>query len=84
MAIFDNALRLCHQIEQVHPSLLGNLKFPRNVYMSSVGLLADEVCEIRYRLKTAYRRSIIPLHAYAKQLDKFLELFCLDVAKYIG
>ncbi|KAG7197921.1 hypothetical protein KM043_016158 [Ampulex compressa] len=71
------------QIRQVHPFLLPSLKFPPDLYLSSVGLMEEHVCETRYRLQMAYQKSIIPLKAYAKEYEKYLGLFKLHVAKYV-
>ncbi|KAK2581762.1 hypothetical protein KPH14_002241 [Odynerus spinipes] len=81
--IFDNSLTLCHQIRQVHPFLLLYLKFPTELFLSSVGLLEERVCRIRDRLSHIYHKAAIPLKAYAKEYYKHLALFELDVVKYI-
>ncbi|XP_043502299.1 dynein axonemal heavy chain 1-like [Polistes fuscatus] len=83
VSILDNSLTLCHQIRQVHPFLLPFLKFPVELFLSSVGLLDTRICEIRNRLKYIYQKGIIPLKAYAKEYYKYLALFEMDVEKYI-
>ncbi|XP_060531534.1 dynein axonemal heavy chain 1-like [Cylas formicarius] len=81
--LFDEVLRQTHQIRQVHPLLLPNLRFPPDLFLSSVGLLADEVHSIRRRFLNAYRKSIIPLEAYAKEFNVHVSLFTLNVNDYI-
>ncbi|XP_035733901.1 dynein heavy chain 1, axonemal-like [Vespa mandarinia] len=81
--IFDNSLTLCHQIRQVHPFLLTFLKFPTNLFLSSVGLYDERICDIRNRLLNIYEKAIIPLKAYAKEYYKYLEFFEMDIEKYI-
>ncbi|CAL7945370.1 unnamed protein product [Xylocopa violacea] len=83
VTLYDNALLLCHQVRQVHPFLLPELKFPADLFLSSVGLLEKQVCEIRDRLKHAYEKSTIPLRAYAKEYSRYQEFFNLDVEQYI-
>ncbi|XP_043259684.1 dynein axonemal heavy chain 1-like [Colletes gigas] len=83
VSLYDNALAMCHQVRQVHPFLLPALKFPSDLFMSSVGLLEDHVCHVRDRLKLAYQKSVIPLKAYAREYHRFLDLFNLDVANYV-
>ncbi|XP_023309976.1 dynein heavy chain 1, axonemal-like [Anoplophora glabripennis] len=83
LKLFDNAIRQTHQIKQVHPFLLGNLRFPKDLNLSSVGLLADEVCESRERFLLAYEKSLIPLHAYAREYKAHVNLYTLDVLQYI-
>lgn len=83
LKLFDEALTQTHQIRQVHPLLLANLKFPPDLYLSSVGLLADEVCHIRNRFLLAYDRALIPLKAYAKEFDVHVNLYTLHIHDYI-
>ncbi|XP_026674744.1 dynein heavy chain 1, axonemal-like [Ceratina calcarata] len=81
--LYDNALVLCHQIRQVHPFLLPELKFPSDVFLSSVGLLEYQVCIIRNRLRIAYEKSTIPLKAYAQEYSRYQTFFNLNVTEYI-
>ncbi|XP_018365084.1 PREDICTED: dynein heavy chain 1, axonemal-like [Trachymyrmex cornetzi] len=83
IAILDNSLRQCQQIGKVHPFLLPFLKFPKDLYLSSVDLLEKQVCEVRERLRTAYQKSTIPLKAYVKEYQQYLEFYKLDVEKYV-
>ncbi|XP_076380684.1 dynein axonemal heavy chain 1 [Megalopta genalis] len=81
--LYDSAVASSHQIRQIHPFLLPSLKFPNDIFLSSVGLLDENVCRIRDRIKSAYQKSVIPLKAYAAEFHRFLELFNLDVAQYV-
>ncbi|XP_053995639.1 dynein axonemal heavy chain 1-like [Hylaeus anthracinus] len=83
ISLYDNALTMCHQVRQVHPFLLLELKFPVDLFLSSVGLLEEHVCDVRDSLKLAYQKSAIPLRAYARKYHKFLDLFNLDITNYI-
>ncbi|XP_044001574.1 dynein axonemal heavy chain 1-like [Aphidius gifuensis] len=80
----DDAVIQSHYIKQVHPFLLQDLKFSPSLYLSSIGLLSEEVCQTRDRLKVAYEKSLIPLGAYAKEYNKYLDLYILDVTEYIA
>ncbi|KAL6436551.1 hypothetical protein ACFW04_004787 [Cataglyphis niger] len=81
--LLNNSLSQCHQIKQVHPFLLPFLKFPKDLYLSSVGLLEKEVCKVRDRLRTAYQKSVIPLIAYSSEYQQYLEFYKLNVEKYV-
>ncbi|KAM0726282.1 Dynein axonemal heavy chain 1 [Formica fusca] len=81
--LLNNSLSQCHQIKQVHPFLLPFLKFPKDLYLSSVGLLEKEVCEVRDRLRTAYQKSVIPLKAYSSEYQQYLEIYKLNIEKYV-
>ncbi|CAH1982455.1 unnamed protein product [Acanthoscelides obtectus] len=83
LRLFDEALRQTHQIKQVHPLLLPNLRFPKDLNLSSVGLLAEEVVSIRDRFMRAYDRALVPLLAYANEYKVHTELYTMDVAQFI-
>lgn len=83
VTLLDNSLSQCHQIKQIHLFLLPFLEFRNNLFLSSVGLLEERVCEARDRLRIAYKKSIIPLKAYANEYLQYLEFFTLDVEKYL-
>uniref|UniRef100_A0A6P7GR08 Dynein heavy chain 1, axonemal-like n=1 Tax=Diabrotica virgifera virgifera TaxID=50390 RepID=A0A6P7GR08_DIAVI len=83
LKLFDEALKQTHQIKQVHPFLMSNLRFPKDLNLSSVGLLAPEVCQIRDRFILAYEKALIPLKAYAEKYNMHLELFNMDVNAFI-
>lgn len=83
ITLYDNALTACHQIRQIHPFLLPKLKFPIHLYLSSVGLLENQVCNVRESLRKAYKKSVIPLKAYAKEFSRYQLFFNLNVAQYI-
>ncbi|XP_025602682.2 dynein axonemal heavy chain 1-like [Athalia rosae] len=81
--LFDNALAMCHQIRQVHPFLLRHLKFPSDLLLCSVGLMEQHVCQVRDRLNILYTKALIPLNAYAREFQKYLEFYVLPVQQYI-
>jgi len=83
LKLFDEVLKQTHQIRQVHPLLLSNLRFPRDLCLSSVGLMAEEVCQIRNRFLLAYQKACIPLKAYAKEFDGHVNLYTLNIPEYI-
>lgn len=82
-ALLDHSLSECHEIKQVHPFLLPFLEFPKDLYLNSVDLFEQSVCKVRERLKIAYQKSMIPLKAYANEYRQYLELFKLDIEKYV-
>lgn len=83
LKLFDEALKQTHQIRQVHPLLLGNLRFPPDLFLSSVGLLADEICSVRNRFLLAYEKACIPLKAYAREFEVHVNLYTLNISDYI-
>ncbi|XP_044254832.1 dynein axonemal heavy chain 1-like isoform X2 [Tribolium madens] len=83
LRLYDTALTFTHKIKQVHPFLLKNLNFPHDLMLSSIGLLAEEVVSVRERFLLAYKKALIPLRAFAKEFDIYIELFTLDVKDYV-
>ena len=51
--------------------------------LETVGENEPEVVEMREFVRKAVKQSIIPLRAYAKQYEKHLELFNLDINEYL-
>ncbi|XP_058804505.1 dynein axonemal heavy chain 1-like [Phymastichus coffea] len=82
-ALLVNALQLCQQINQLHPALLHNLTFSRDLYVKSVNIKESIITNVRNKLNTAYRKSIIPLVAYLENFDKYRDLFGLDPLQYV-
>lgn len=83
LKLYDTALAKTHEIRQVHPYLLQKLNFPSDLTLSSLGLLSEEVVSVRERFLLAYKKAVIPLKAFAKEFDIYLDLFRLDVKDYI-
>lgn len=81
--ILDSTIRGTHTIKQVHPMFLANLKFPEDLYLSSMGLLNERICGFRETIRISYEKSLIPLKAYAKFFDSHIPLYMLDVNEYI-
>ncbi|XP_023247279.1 dynein heavy chain 1, axonemal-like [Copidosoma floridanum] len=82
VSLYTQALMDCQKIGQVHPRLLENLKFPRNLWIESVDLEEPLPTEVRKRVREAYQASVVPLQAYVKMYDRYCPLFTLDPAKY--
>lgn len=83
LKLYDNAIKFTHTINQVHPYLLSNLKFPPDLYLSSVGLLSEQVVEVRKKFLLGYKKALIPLKAYAAEYRMHQELFSMDINNYI-
>lgn len=74
---------MTHDIAQVHPMVLKNLKFSEDVLLSSVGLLDPYVDNMRIRLQTGITHAIIPLIAYSKEYYRHMDLWKLDIDAYV-
>ncbi|KAK0159286.1 hypothetical protein PV328_010182 [Microctonus aethiopoides] len=81
--LLDDAIIQCHQIRPAQVFLLSKLIFPPELCLSTIGLLDDNIVDAKHKLTVAYNRSIILLEAYAKEYNKYLELYNLNVEEYI-
>ncbi|XP_063217349.1 dynein axonemal heavy chain 1-like [Bacillus rossius redtenbacheri] len=81
--VVNEAVRQTHQVPQVHPMVLANLRFARDLTLSSMGLLQPFMEEHRRRVASGLRRAVVPLKAYVAEYRQFLELWRKDVAEYL-
>lgn len=51
--------------------------------LESVGENEPEVVRLRETVRQSVKSSLIPLKAYAKQYEKYLDLFNLDINEYL-
>lgn len=72
-----------HEIPQIDPYLVTRLKFDMGLRLSSIGILDDEIQQKIQLTKYCYEQCTIPLRAYAKKYEMFLELRNLNVSDYI-
>ncbi|CAH0560322.1 unnamed protein product [Brassicogethes aeneus] len=83
LRLYDDALTETHYIKQINSALLPNLRFAPDSYLTSLGLLSDEISGVRDRLLLAYQKSSIPLNAYAAEYTQHLELYSLVTVDYV-
>ena len=51
--------------------------------LESVGENEPHVVELRETIRKAIRKALIPIKAYARQYEKYLELMNLDIVTYV-
>lgn len=51
--------------------------------LQSVALWEPAVVEIREKIRTALRKAVVPLRAYAREYEHHLEVHNSDIATYI-
>lgn len=81
--IYDYAVMQSHLLPQLHKSIMVNLKFPSDMCLSSLGLMNADIESLRDRIAYGYTKVVYPLEAYAKEYDRFIEFYTLDVDEYI-
>jgi len=85
LEMFYKCILTTHNIPQIDPYLMKKLKFDvKNLKLSSIGILDVEIQNQILQLTESYSKCLIPLYAYARKYEKFVELKCLDVQSYVG
>ncbi|XP_063282706.1 dynein axonemal heavy chain 1 [Pelobates fuscus] len=83
MTLFDKGIIATHSIPQLEKFVLENLFISGTPLLESVGLHEPPVEEMRKNIHTAIQKAMIPLKAYAKEYEKYLELNNTDVETFI-
>ena len=81
--MFKSRILTSHEIPQIDPYLVTQLKFDKDLRLSSIGLLDDEIQNQIFHLQRSYKICLIPLRAYAKEFRKFIELKNLNISDYV-
>lgn len=81
--IFESTVLALHEIPQIDPFLVTRLTFDRNIKMSSIGLLDNFIQHHINHLQLCYKKSLIPLHAYAKEFEQYVEFKNININDYI-
>uniref|UniRef100_A0A4Y0BGG8 DHC_N2 domain-containing protein n=1 Tax=Anopheles funestus TaxID=62324 RepID=A0A4Y0BGG8_ANOFN len=81
--IMDDTLTECHFVHTIEPSLMKSLIFAENLFLSSVGLLDPIILKRRVALLEYYRKSLLPLRAYASRYTAYRELFFTNVKEFV-
>ncbi|XP_075039903.1 dynein axonemal heavy chain 1 [Mixophyes fleayi] len=83
MTLFDKGILATHSVPQLEKFVLENLFISGTQLLESVGLHEPPVEELRNNIRTAICKALIPLRAYVKQYEKYLELNNTDVDTYM-
>lgn len=83
LKLYDQAIVSTHSIKQIHPNVLIKLRFANDLYLTSVGLLDENICLLRDNFLYGYRKSIIPLKAYAKRYEIYLDFWNMNIVNYL-
>lgn len=64
--MFESRIPTTHEIPQIDPYLVTQLKFEKSLRLTSIGLLEDEIQNQLQRLQCCYQICMIPLPAYLR------------------
>ncbi|NXM42418.1 DYH1 protein, partial [Gymnorhina tibicen] len=83
IALFDKGILATHTIPQLEQDVLENMDITDTPMLESVDLQEPEVEELREALRSAIRKTGIPLVAYSKKYEKFLEINNNDINYFL-
>ena len=63
--------------------MVDKLFWPETPLLESVGQHEPQIDQLRSRVERATSQSLIPLLAYARQYEQYLELMNLDIKAYV-
>ncbi|XP_048343305.1 LOW QUALITY PROTEIN: dynein axonemal heavy chain 1 [Sphaerodactylus townsendi] len=79
VSLFNKGILATHTIPQLEKYVLENIFICGTPLLESVGLHEPAVEELRNTICTCVRKALIPLQAYAKNYEKYLELNNRDI-----
>ncbi|KAM6256563.1 LOW QUALITY PROTEIN: dynein axonemal heavy chain 1 [Porphyrio hochstetteri] len=83
LSLLNEGILVTHTVPQLEKYVLENIPITGTPLLDSVGLHEPEVEELREVLRLAIRKARIPLRAYAKRYEKFLELNNNDIQYFL-
>uniref|UniRef100_A0A8C5T8B7 Dynein axonemal heavy chain 1 n=1 Tax=Malurus cyaneus samueli TaxID=2593467 RepID=A0A8C5T8B7_9PASS len=83
ISLFDGGILATHSIPQLEQYVLENMDIPDTLVLESVDLQEPEVRELREALRSAIQKTRIPLQAYGKKYEKFLEINNNDIEYFL-
>ncbi|NWV36400.1 DYH1 protein, partial [Grantiella picta] len=83
VSLFDEGILATHSIPQLEQYVLENMDITGTPMLESVGLQEPEVEELREALRSAIQKTQIPLQAYSKRYEKFLEINNNDINYFL-
>ncbi|XP_029774824.1 dynein heavy chain 1, axonemal isoform X2 [Suricata suricatta] len=81
--LFDKGILATHAVPQLEKLVMEDLFISGNPLLESVGLHEPLVEELRAAVANAIRKAMIPLQAYAREYQKYLELNNNDLTTFL-
>ena len=81
--LFDKGIACTKNVPQLEKMVMKKLFWSATPLLETVGENEPPVVETREFIRKATQKSIVPLIAYAREYEKYLELFNLDINAYL-
>ncbi|KAM6325251.1 LOW QUALITY PROTEIN: dynein axonemal heavy chain 1 [Podargus strigoides] len=83
ISLFEKGILATHTVPQLEKYVLENMLITDTPVLDSVGLHEPKVEELREAIRSAMRKALLPLQAYAKRYENFLELNNNDIQYFL-
>ena len=84
ISLFDKGITCTKNVPQLEKVVIEGLFWSGTPLLESVGENEPEVVKLRETVRHAVKQSLIPLRAYAKKYEQYLELYNLDINQYLA
>ncbi|SPP86127.1 dynein heavy chain 1, axonemal [Drosophila guanche] len=83
MDIYKRGLEKTSGVRMIDASLMTFLKFAPNMYILTVELIEDKFLVQNELMRQCYAKAVLPLKAYARMYEKFIDFYLLDINEYM-
>lgn len=83
ISLFNKGVNSTKKIPQLEKMVLRSLFWSGTPLLESVGENEPLVKKFRETIHNCLQKAVIPMHAYAKEYEKYLELANLDLEVYL-
>lgn len=83
ITLFDKGITCTKNVPQLEKIVIEGLFWSGTPLLESVGENEPEVVKLRETVRHAIKQSLIPLRAYAKQYEQYLDLYNMDINQYL-
>ncbi|XP_076467072.1 dynein axonemal heavy chain 1-like isoform X2 [Babylonia areolata] len=83
ISLFDKGILSTHNVPQLEKYILEDIFWSGTPLLESVGEHEPQVEQLRETVRLSIQKALIPLKAYAREYEKYLELMNIDINQYI-
>ncbi len=83
VGLFDKGISSTQNVPQLEKFVLEDIFWADTPLLESVGEHEPRVEELRDTIRSAIQKALVPMKAYARAYEQFLELMNLDINEYI-
>ena len=84
IGLFDKGIHCTKNVPQLEKMVIEGLFWSGTPLLESVGENEPEVVKLRETVRHAMQQSLIPLRAYARKYERYLDLYNLDINQYLA